>query len=324
MGSAWSMTVEDAGRTLFGLYCLGLVSAFVASRFYRVRADESLVRLHLGEVDPDSVRGPARVFVAPIIDRVRRVSLLPEHEILRDVPPVAPPGMVAEWPLAAVLIDVDVRYRVVDPPTFVANVLPPPAGMWAFVRAALTKALENVRPNDELTAMDLDRKIGPHVTALLLQSGATDVSVKVLSAKRGEFVEAQQPDREAFLRRFGVAFENVSDGPHSLLGDTAWAIRKVGRMMRWQPIVIAFTCLGIQLFRSEGDAWASSGLFEGLLFGIAASFMIELAAQDGNIFRRAGMRRASLWAGFQLVWTLALFAFVCVVLFLADRSAFVT
>lgn len=184
---------------LFALLAFVLVVTVlvVAKSVTRVPVDERLVVARMGRFDQHSVRGPGRVFLIPITDRGIRVSMLPQRFVLDAVPAQAPDG-------SGVLVDLDIRFRVVDPYAFVANILPPPAGLTALARGALQRALRAAEPGGALFPGDVEDQVAPSIEGALVSGGARDVTVKVTRVRPGSIEGADDAEFQAFLRQQGI------------------------------------------------------------------------------------------------------------------------
>jgi regulator of protease activity HflC (stomatin/prohibitin superfamily) len=110
-----------------------------------------------------------------------------------------------------VLIDVEVRFRVVDPIAFVSNVLPPPAGLRALARAALIKELRSMPPGETLFPGDVEAAISPLMDAALTSGGTREIAVKVTRVRPGSVEDADEAEFQAFARQQRVKIPREED-----------------------------------------------------------------------------------------------------------------
>ncbi|SRR5258708_1273888 len=183
------------------LAALGLaivvVAWIVASGLRKVGPDERLVVVRAGRFDQHSLRGPGLVFVAPIIDRGVRVSLSEQRFALDAVPAQASDG-------TGVLVDLDIRFRVLDPVAFVSNVLPPPAGLRALARRALHQALPTTPPGSALFPGDVEAQVAPLMETALAAGGTRDIQINVTRVRPGSVEGADEAEFQGLLRQEGL------------------------------------------------------------------------------------------------------------------------
>lgn len=174
-----------------------LVVGLVARGVRRVPADERLVLVRAGRFDERSLRGPGLVLLIPFIDRGVRVSLSPQHFALDAVPATSADG-------CGVLVDLDIRFRVVDPVAFVTNVLPPPAGLRALARGALQEVLRTAAPGNALFPGDVENQITPLMESGLAMGGVRDIALRVTRVRPGSVEGADEAEFQTFLRQEGI------------------------------------------------------------------------------------------------------------------------
>jgi hypothetical protein len=291
------MTPDAVRVILLTIVVGGLAVSVLASSIRRVPANEWFVRLRRGRIDARSVRGPARVLQAPLLDRGVRVPVDRQEFALESVPIRAPDG-------AGLLVDVELAYRVVDPVAFVINLIPPPAGLRALVRGAAQKLLQDEPGTGTTFPGDLERGIGPIVEGRLAAAGTRDIALKVLRVRPGAVDGADEAEFQVLLRQQHLDGDVDPVEDRTLAGDIRWAIRKVGRMARWEPITVAGMTILFQLIRVPGEEpWTPSSLLFGLAFAVLLAPIVELREQIGTRHPKRGIRRTIFWILGLLVWT---------------------
>jgi regulator of protease activity HflC (stomatin/prohibitin superfamily) len=163
----------------------------------RIGPEERLVRFRFGRTDENSVRGPGWAFLIPIVDFGVRVSLVPQQYSLDAVPVVAGDG-------TGFLVDLEIRYTVVDPYRYVVDMIPPPAGLRATARGVIRKALEATSGPAAPFPGDLEASTAPLIEDRLIRAGAKDVSVKVTRVRTGNVEGADEAEFKMFLRQAGL------------------------------------------------------------------------------------------------------------------------
>lgn len=267
-----------------------VVVALVASSVRRIGPDERLVVYRFGHADTSAMRGPGIIFLVPVIDSGVRVSLLPQHVALDAVPATTSDGR-------GVGVDLDLRFRVVRPLVFVAEVpWPFAAGLRRQMRFVLAHATTGLSLGDALEGGALEAAALPLIHDLLTRAGAADLHVRVARVRA---MTTSEDDERAALVRLGDAFSLPDPDlghPHTLRGDISWAVRRVAPMARWGIVIVAAVTLAVQVVGLAGlRPWTPISLFYGLFIGSLTVLFSEFRGEAREVYRKAGARRTATW-----------------------------
>jgi regulator of protease activity HflC (stomatin/prohibitin superfamily) len=179
-----------------------LVLALRATKM--IRADERAVVYRLGRILPGS-RGPGLVLVAPIIDRVVRVTTNEQKTALKDVSVVTSDN-------AAMHVDATVEFRVTDPARALAETADYREALGKLAESALRAAAGEMTLNEILAERaTLSRRVQSQLAtkagAWGLQIG--DVVLENLDAP-GEVMQRLQDQARADGQRRQRILENES------------------------------------------------------------------------------------------------------------------
>ena len=274
-----------------------LLVVLVATSIRVVAANERLVVFRMGRVDPSGVHGPGRTFLVPIIDRAISVSLEPQHAELDAVPLLTADGR-------GVSADLDLRYRVVDPLSFAVRVPEPvQAGLRVLTRTAIAPAVGQLALGDALDRAILEAAVVPAIDECLTLAGAPGASARVTRVRTTVVDEAAEQGALIGLGAKWLLPDPDTAGSRTFPGDVAWAARRVGRMARWQAVLVAALAVGVQLIGFAGlPPWSPLSLIFGLFIGVIAVPLVELRSDTGGVYRKSGARRTAIWIAMVALW----------------------
>lgn len=199
------------------------------------------------------------------------------------------------------------RLRVVDPVAFAIQVPSPAAlGVRHLARAALLRAVAPMELGYGVDRAAVEAAVVPVIEERLARAGTVDDHVRVTRVVQATVNEA---DERAVLVSLGGRWlrpdPDVS-GSHTITGDIGWAMRRVGRMARWELLVVAAATIVVQFVGLRGvTPWSPFSLLVGMSIGIMAAPFAELRGDLGDVFRKAGRRRTMIWVALLAAWTIA-------------------
>jgi hypothetical protein len=300
------MGVAGVANTVVVIAVVVLVlAALVATSVQRVRPNEWLVVARMGSIERSARKGPSIALLLPFLDHGIRISAAPQRIEVKGVPGFTCDGH-------GVQADVDVRFQVVDPVAF-AYAVPTPAavGVRILARRALAEVVAPLELGDALARTAVEDAFVQMLERQLAIGGARDFAVRLTHIWPATVSDA---DEQAALVRLGARWARPDpdeSGPHTLRGDLAWAVHRVGRMARWEPLVVVAATVGFQFLGLTGvERWSPVSLFAGVVIGVFAAPVTELRSDAGDVVRKAGCRRAVIWGLAVVVWTIATLAVV--------------
>lgn len=160
--------------SLFGLIG-ALIGGLLSKTIHRLRAHERLVVMRTGRyMGP---LGPGMAFTVPLVDKTYRIDLREQSLIL-------PPEPVTTHDKAALEVDLEIRYRVVDAKLSVSRVM----DVTKVLQAAAPTILRSVIKEIDHDRLSSDEHLDERLRALLdrasLPWGLTVISVSLRASAK--------------------------------------------------------------------------------------------------------------------------------------------